>query len=59
MKNPPPTAFADRQRRARGGVFDADDIYKTYEDLKARGVEFKGRQRTGMGNGYGFERQLG
>ena len=25
-----------------GGVFDADDIYKTYEDLKARGVEFKG-----------------
>ncbi len=25
-----------------GGVFDADDIYKTYEDFKARGVEFKG-----------------
>jgi catechol 2,3-dioxygenase-like lactoylglutathione lyase family enzyme len=25
-----------------GGVFDADNIYKTYEDLKARGVEFKG-----------------
>src|SRR3982074_2773020 len=25
-----------------GGVFDADDIYKTYDDLKARGVEFKG-----------------
>ena len=25
-----------------GGVFDADDIYKTYEKLKARGVEFKG-----------------
>jgi len=25
-----------------GGVFDADDIYKTYEELKARGVEFKG-----------------
>jgi catechol 2,3-dioxygenase-like lactoylglutathione lyase family enzyme len=25
-----------------GGVFNADDIYKTYEDLKARGVEFKG-----------------
>ena len=25
-----------------GGVFDADDIYKTYEDLKAHGVEFKG-----------------
>jgi catechol 2,3-dioxygenase-like lactoylglutathione lyase family enzyme len=25
-----------------GGVFDADDIYKTYEALKARGVEFKG-----------------
>jgi catechol 2,3-dioxygenase-like lactoylglutathione lyase family enzyme len=25
-----------------GGVFDADDIYQTYEDLKGRGVEFKG-----------------
>jgi catechol 2,3-dioxygenase-like lactoylglutathione lyase family enzyme len=25
-----------------GGVFDADDIYKTYEELKSRGVEFKG-----------------
>jgi len=25
-----------------GGVFDADDIHKTYEELKARGVEFKG-----------------
>jgi catechol 2,3-dioxygenase-like lactoylglutathione lyase family enzyme len=25
-----------------GGVFDADDIYKTYDALKARGVEFKG-----------------
>src|SRR2546423_11168099 len=25
-----------------GGVFDADDIYKTYNELKARGVEFKG-----------------
>ena len=25
-----------------GGVFDADDIYKTYDELKARGVEFKG-----------------
>lgn len=25
-----------------GGVFDADDIQKTYEELKARGVEFKG-----------------
>jgi catechol 2,3-dioxygenase-like lactoylglutathione lyase family enzyme len=25
-----------------GGVFDADDIYKTYDELKSRGVEFKG-----------------
>ena len=25
-----------------GGVFDADDIHKTYEELKARGIEFKG-----------------
>ena len=25
-----------------GGVFEADDIYKTYEDLKARGVGFQG-----------------
>ena len=25
-----------------GGVFDADDIYRTYQELKARGVEFKG-----------------
>ena len=25
-----------------GGVFEADDIYKTYEELKARGVQFKG-----------------
>ena len=25
-----------------GGVFDADDVYKTYDDLKTRGVEFKG-----------------
>ena len=25
-----------------GGVFDADDIYKTYAELKAHGVEFKG-----------------
>lgn len=25
-----------------GGVFDADDIYKTYDELKAQGVEFKG-----------------
>ncbi|HVS21425.1 MAG TPA: VOC family protein, partial [Pyrinomonadaceae bacterium] len=24
------------------GVFDTDDIQKTYEELKARGVEFKG-----------------
>ena len=25
-----------------GGVFEADDIYKTYEELKARGVGMKG-----------------
>ena len=25
-----------------GGVFDADDIYRTYDELKSRGVEFKG-----------------
>ena len=25
-----------------GGVFDADDIYQTYDELKARGVKFKG-----------------
>ena len=25
-----------------GGVFDADDVYKTYDELKGRGVEFKG-----------------
>ena len=25
-----------------GGVFDTDDIYQTYEELKMRGVEFKG-----------------
>jgi catechol 2,3-dioxygenase-like lactoylglutathione lyase family enzyme len=25
-----------------GGVFDTDDIYQTYEELKTRGVEFKG-----------------
>jgi hypothetical protein len=24
------------------GVFEADDIHKTYEELKARGVEFHG-----------------
>ena len=24
------------------GVFETDDIHKTYEELKARGVEFKG-----------------
>lgn len=29
-----------------GGVFDADDIYKTYEELKARGVKFKGEPTT-------------
>ena len=25
-----------------GGVFESDDIYKTYDALKSRGVEFKG-----------------
>src|ERR1700756_4031955 len=25
-----------------GGVFEADNIYKTYEELKARGVQFQG-----------------
>ena len=25
-----------------GGVFEADDIHKTYDELKARGVEMKG-----------------
>jgi catechol 2,3-dioxygenase-like lactoylglutathione lyase family enzyme len=25
-----------------GGVFEADDIYKTYDELKGRGVEMKG-----------------
>ena len=25
-----------------GGVFDTKDVFKTYEELKARGVEFKG-----------------
>ena len=29
-----------------GGVFDADDIQKTYEELKSRGVEFKGPPTT-------------
>ena len=29
-----------------GGVFDADDVHKTYEELKARGVEFKGPPST-------------
>ena len=29
-----------------GGVFDADDIHKTYEELKSRGVEFKGPPST-------------
>jgi len=29
-----------------GGVFDADDIHKTYAELKARGVEFKGPPST-------------
>jgi hypothetical protein len=25
-----------------GGAFETDDIYKTYEELKAHGVEFQG-----------------
>lgn len=25
-----------------GGVFETDDIYKSYDELKGRGVEFKG-----------------
>jgi predicted enzyme related to lactoylglutathione lyase len=25
-----------------GGVFEADDIYKTYDELKGRGVQMKG-----------------
>jgi len=25
-----------------GGAFETDDIYKTYEELKSRGVEFQG-----------------
>ena len=25
-----------------GGVFEADDVFKTYEELKTRGVGFKG-----------------
>lgn len=29
-----------------GGVFETDDIYKTYEELKAKGVEFKGPPTT-------------
>lgn len=29
-----------------GGVFETDDIQKTYEELKARGVEFKGPPTT-------------
>jgi catechol 2,3-dioxygenase-like lactoylglutathione lyase family enzyme len=29
-----------------GGVFDADDIHGTYEELKSRGVEFKGPPTT-------------
>jgi catechol 2,3-dioxygenase-like lactoylglutathione lyase family enzyme len=29
-----------------GGVFDADDIYKTYDELKNRGVQFKGAPTT-------------
>ena len=29
-----------------GGVFEADDIYKTYEELKGRGVKFKGEPTT-------------
>ena len=29
-----------------GGVFETKDIHKTYEELKARGVEFKGPPST-------------
>ena len=29
-----------------GGVFETQDIYKTYDELKARGVEFKGPPTT-------------
>src|SRR5258708_27015598 len=29
-----------------GGVFDTDDIHKTYEELNSRGVEFKGPPTT-------------
>jgi catechol 2,3-dioxygenase-like lactoylglutathione lyase family enzyme len=29
-----------------GGVFEAGDIHKTYDELKARGVEFKGPPTT-------------
>ena len=29
-----------------GGVFDADNIHRTYEELKSRGVEFKGPPST-------------
>jgi catechol 2,3-dioxygenase-like lactoylglutathione lyase family enzyme len=29
-----------------GGVFEANDIYQTYDELKARGVEFKGPPTT-------------
>ena len=29
-----------------GGVFETKDIYKTYEELKARGVQFKGPPTT-------------
>jgi len=29
-----------------GGVFETDDIHKTYDELKARGVEFKGPPTT-------------
>jgi catechol 2,3-dioxygenase-like lactoylglutathione lyase family enzyme len=29
-----------------GGVFETDDIQKTYEELKAKGVEFKGPPTT-------------
>ena len=25
-----------------GGVFEADDVYQTYDELKSRGVDFKG-----------------
>jgi hypothetical protein len=40
-----------------GGVFEADDIYKTYEDLKARG-KFQGPPTVQSGNRDRDEGQL-